>query len=213
MKIFLIRHGESEANANGIHQGQRYDVGLSERGKEQARRIAERLKNEKIEAIYSSDLTRAKQTAEEIAKPHKLKVIHDKRLREFDSGDWGDKFNKENYEKNAENPFVTWMKYREIEAKKIGIAPEDVKMPGGESDNDMVSRVGAFLKDAMKHKSSIVIVAHGGPNKVIIGITTNAKREDMFQQAQHNTCVNEIEYNPKTKKWHAHIINCTKHLE
>ena len=88
MKVILVRHCESIANSKGIHQGQRVDTSLSEKGKEQARKVARALKDEKIESIYSSDLKRAMETAQEIAKFHNIKVISDKRLREFDSGDF-----------------------------------------------------------------------------------------------------------------------------
>jgi broad specificity phosphatase PhoE len=92
MKIFLIRHAESEINAKKVYVGSKVDTGLSKKGKEQAKKIAERLKNEKIEAIYASDLKRAKETAEAIGKHHKIKIILDKRLREFDSGDFLEKY-------------------------------------------------------------------------------------------------------------------------
>jgi broad specificity phosphatase PhoE len=84
MKIMLVRHAESEANAKGINQGQKIDSSLSNLGKKQARQVAQRLKNEKIDLIYSSDLKRAKETAEQINKFHKLKIIYDERLREKD---------------------------------------------------------------------------------------------------------------------------------
>ncbi|OGJ19951.1 hypothetical protein A3K73_03250 [Candidatus Pacearchaeota archaeon RBG_13_36_9] len=84
MKLILIRHAESEANAKGINQGQKIDTSLSDLGKKQAKQVAQRLKEEKIDIIYSSDLKRAKETAEQINKFHKLKIIYDKRLREKD---------------------------------------------------------------------------------------------------------------------------------
>ena len=59
MKIYLVRHGESKANASGIHQGQKIDTSLSKNGLEQAKKIAERLKDENFEIIYSSDLRRS----------------------------------------------------------------------------------------------------------------------------------------------------------
>ncbi len=85
-KIILVRHGESIANAKGISQGNRnkwMDTSLTKKGKEQAKKLAERLKEEKIEVIYSSDLKRAKETAEEINKFHNLKIKFDKRLRDL----------------------------------------------------------------------------------------------------------------------------------
>jgi broad specificity phosphatase PhoE len=201
MKLFIIRHGESIANAKGIHQGQRVDTGLSKLGKAQAKKIAERLKDEKFEAIYSSDLKRAKETAEIIAKPHKLKVISDKRLREFDTGDWTDLPDK----------FEKWKGYRISESERLGIKRWEVKMPGGESDMDHISRTEEFLKSIMKHKGNIAIIAHGGSNKIFLGITGYTPMEKMHELHQHNTCLNELEFDGKT--WKTHRVNCTKHLE
>lgn len=84
MRLILVRHAESEANAKGINQGQKIDTSLSDLGKKQANQVAQRLKEEKIDLIYSSDLKRAKETAEQINKFHKLKIIYDERLREKD---------------------------------------------------------------------------------------------------------------------------------
>jgi broad specificity phosphatase PhoE len=202
MKIFLIRHGESIANAKGIHQGQRYDVGLSEKGKEQAKKLAERLGNEKIEAIYASDLKRAHETAEEINKPHKLKIILDKRLREFDTGDWTDK----------EDKWKVWADYQIKEAKKLGIKTHEVKMPGGESNLDHVLRTKEFLKEVeAKHNGNIIVVAHGGSNKIFFGVVGHTPMDKIYENnAQDNTGLNVLEKEGKT--WKAHLINCTKHL-
>lgn len=84
LKLILIRHAESIANAHGITQGQKIDEPLSEVGKIQARKTAESLRKEKVEAIISSDLKRALYTAEEISKVLMKDIIVDKRLREKD---------------------------------------------------------------------------------------------------------------------------------
>jgi broad specificity phosphatase PhoE len=85
MKIILVRHGESEANKAGKHQGKGdkwTNTSLTEKGKQQAKKVAERLKKEEIEIIYSSPLKRAKETAESINRNHNLEIIYDKRLKE-----------------------------------------------------------------------------------------------------------------------------------
>ena len=72
MRIILVRHGETEDNKKRIIQGH-LPGKLSDKGIEQARKVANRLKNEKVDYIFSSDLDRAKSTAEEIAKFHQEK--------------------------------------------------------------------------------------------------------------------------------------------
>jgi broad specificity phosphatase PhoE len=169
MKIILIRHGESEANAQGIMQGQKVDKSLSKLGREQATKLAKRLKNEKIEAIYSSDLKRAKETAEEINKFHNVKIKLDKRLREKDH-------DKEHHKEHEE-------------------------------------RCKSFLAE-IKHKGTIVIVAHGGTNRIILALSTENKEKGskLFNLInQGNTCVNILE--KQGKHYKIRLINCLKHLE
>ena len=87
MKLYLIRHAQSEANAKGIQQGQEIDSPLTKLGKSQAKKLANRLKDEKIDLIYSSDLNRAKETAKEINRFHDLDIKYDKRIRELAKGE------------------------------------------------------------------------------------------------------------------------------
>lgn len=85
MKLILVRHGRSLANEAKINQeseGKWRDTDLHKRGIQQAKDVSHRLGGEKIDLIYSSPLKRAKQTAEEISKSHKIKIIFDKRLEE-----------------------------------------------------------------------------------------------------------------------------------
>lgn len=202
MKLFIIRHGESEANAKGIHQGQRIDTSLSKLGRSQAKKLAKRLKNEKIEVIYTSDLKRAKETAEEINKFHQVKLISDRRLREFDMGDFTE----------IENKWEIFQKYKEEESKKKSIERYKVSPPNGESEWQHFLRVEEFLGDLLKtNYKSIVVVAHGGTNKIFFGLTNYTSREKMYEIPQKNTCLNELEFDGK--KWHVHKINCVRHLE
>src|SRR5437660_8866268 len=87
VRILLARHGETVFNVEGRWQGQA-DSPLTERGLAQARELARALAHEPIAAIYSSDLGRAFLTAAEVATPHGLQVIADRRLREIDTGEW-----------------------------------------------------------------------------------------------------------------------------
>src|SRR5690349_19250309 len=85
LKITLVRHGQSTGNAAECFTGQT-DVALSELGQRQAELTAQALINESFTAIYSSDLQRARITAETIAIHHKLDINIDNRLREINLG-------------------------------------------------------------------------------------------------------------------------------
>ena len=91
-RFLLVRHGETDWNADGRLQGQT-DRPLSEYGRRQARQLGEELKGEELEgeeleAIYSSDLSRARETAEILAERLGLPVVLDPDLREKDWGTW-----------------------------------------------------------------------------------------------------------------------------
>ena len=86
-KLLLVRHGETDWNAEGRLQGQT-DRPLSDYGRRQAQQLADELGSEEFEAIYSSDLIRARETAEIIARRLELPVKLDPDLREKDWGTW-----------------------------------------------------------------------------------------------------------------------------
>lgn len=85
MIVYLIRHGLTEWNAVHRYQGQT-DVPLSQVGRAQAARVAQRLRAVRLDAVWSSDLSRAHETALQIAAPHDLDVRRDPRLRELSLG-------------------------------------------------------------------------------------------------------------------------------
>jgi probable phosphoglycerate mutase len=85
--IHLARHGETDWNAEGRWQGHA-DVGLNERGREQARELAAQLAEVRFAAVYSSDLLRARETAEIVTAGRSLPITIERRLREIDVGSW-----------------------------------------------------------------------------------------------------------------------------
>ena len=85
--LYIIRHGESQGNLEDRFIGFS-DWGLTDRGYEQARRLGEYMKGVDINAVYSSDLTRAVDTAKPFADAKGLKIIKRKDLREITGGEW-----------------------------------------------------------------------------------------------------------------------------
>ncbi len=86
MRIFLVRHGATDWNLAGRCQGTT-DLELNETGLRQAEAAALGLTGEKITAVYSSDLKRARQTAEAVARRHHLAVLVEESIRELDHGE------------------------------------------------------------------------------------------------------------------------------
>src|SRR5262245_6113995 len=85
--LLLVRHGETDWNAEGRLQGHT-DRPLNTWGREQAKRLAEQLSGDSIDAVYASDLSRAKETAEIVGERLGLPVVIDPDLREKDWGNW-----------------------------------------------------------------------------------------------------------------------------
>jgi len=86
MRIILIRHGESEADLLDVHEG-RADFSLTDRGHKQAEAMANHVaENYNISKIYSSTLTRAKQTAQHLSEKTGIPIIFDEDLMEFNNG-------------------------------------------------------------------------------------------------------------------------------
>ncbi|MGH7783017.1 MAG: histidine phosphatase family protein, partial [Candidatus Binatia bacterium] len=120
MQIVLLRHGATDWNLQSRCQGSS-DRQLNEVGVRQAQQIARHLGNETVQAIYSSNLQRARHTAQLVSLPHKLPVMVEEDIRELDHGELEGLTFNEIKEKHAE--FL--MRWR--------AEPADIQVPGGES--------------------------------------------------------------------------------
>jgi broad specificity phosphatase PhoE len=157
VKLFIIRHAESEWNPIGRYQGL-LNPGLSERGLKQAELLGRALEKEKIDVIYSSPLRRTYQTAQEIAKRQGLEIIEDRRIIEIDHGVWSGMLVEEVKEKFPED-FRMWLE-----------EPHRVKFEGGESLQDVFKRVKDFLEFIReKHwGQTVAIVSHTVPIRAML---------------------------------------------
>jgi len=151
-EVTIVRHGETEWNRTGRLQGHR-QIALNQRGRDQARAVAEYLSAVRFDAVFSSDLVRALGTAETIAALNSRKVIPDPRLREWRLGVLT---GLTHGEAGARYP-EAYAIYRE------GIS--DTPLPGGESPGQRHQRViSAVSRLAERHSGGrILIVTHGGP--------------------------------------------------
>lgn len=151
-KIFIFRHGESYDNAWHSFSGWR-DVGLDSAGIEEAKRVGEKLKAEKVTKAYQSDLLRAKQTMQLVleAQNAKIEPVTDPRIKERNYGALNG-LNKDEIAKIDPESFKLWHR------------SYDVPPPNGESIETVEKRVLAFLNDKIPtwEKHDIVFIsAHG----------------------------------------------------
>ena len=185
MRLILIRHGETIENIQGICQGQ-MDGTLSSEGLQQVQKLAERLKNEKIDAIYTSDLKRAVDTTSEIIKHHSQTPLNtDKRLRERYFGSYQGKIFPEN-------------------RKELTI-PIDA-----ENDKKLFERVVDFYKEvSLKHREqAVLIVSHGVTLRTLLAVMQNIPSIDSVEPLK-NSSISIIDINTKTQFI---TLNSTAHL-
>lgn len=160
--FYFVRHGETEANKAGILQGQ-MDIPLSEKGRRQARAVSAALSPVRLDAIYSSDLSRARETAEAIAEGRGIPVFLDERLRELNMGAISGLTIQQSRERFPEF-------HKELERDPYGTR----RPGGGESRLDVRARVESLLDEIYeRHKDgAVAVVSHGGPINAVLGIAS-----------------------------------------
>lgn len=156
LRLLLVRHGQTGWNATHRYQGHS-DQPLNQAGMDESRRLAARLKSDPVDIIYSSDLQRAAQTAQILAGGRGIVVRPEPRLRELNFGVLeGHTFDE---------GLQLW-------PEMINAWVEDPNQPptGGERMDAFAARVAEFLDGVMQNcaDKSVLVVAHGGPLRVII---------------------------------------------
>lgn len=170
MKLIITRHGETEENYKNICQGHTHGT-LSSEGVKQAKLLANRLKNEEIDAIYSSDLARAKDTALAIKQFHDVEIKYDKRLRERYFGHYQGQSLPNNFD---------WENL-----------DQDV-----ESDEAFIKRVNEFIEEIKYNhgNETVLVVSHGGTNVTFASILLNKSFKDIgIYSTFKNTAVSIFE--------------------
>lgn len=203
IKICLVRHGETVWNRSGTWQGWT-DISLNDRGLAQADCVAKALGDRKFKVILTSDLERARVTAEKIAFHHEgAKFIVDERLREIHFGEW------------------EGLTFDEIHERWPGMIDEmyqsagSIEIPGGESFHDLQTRAFAGLKDAIQYcddRDEILVVCHGGTNRAIICKLLGLNLNHAWNFRQGNTSITEIEYYGEKGFNMLALLNDTYHL-
>lgn len=155
--VILVRHGESTANGKGFFAGQ-LDIPLSEKGMQQAKCVAEYIaKNYQVDKVYSSDLSRAYDTAKPIAEKVGLAITSEAMLREICSGDWQG---------------LTFDTLQEKYADKYGVWLTDIGnavCPSGETVKELYNRIVMTVLNIAKENDgkTIVVVTHATPIRAL----------------------------------------------
>lgn len=184
MRILLARHGETLWNVEGRHQGQTFDIPLSEAGRNQALALGRRLEGVPIRRAVASPLLRARQTAELALGDRAGQLTLDPRLVEISHGDWEGRLASEI---QAEQPELR-RAWRE--------SPHRVRLPGGESFRDVAARAWPAFRDACLGagpEEVVLIVTHDGVNRALLARILGLDLSRVWTFRQAATCLNLLE--------------------
>ncbi len=156
-RVLLVRHGATELSAEDRFAGA-VDVLLSEIGRDQARKLGNRLANEQISAVYASPMKRTIETAELIVGPRKLPIKTRTELREIAHGRWEGRKRSE-VEKDFSTEYLRW------EEDPFTFAPE-----GGESGLEVTARaLPCLIRIVAEHEgTTILVVSHKATIRLLI---------------------------------------------
>lgn len=200
MLLYLLRHGETDWNAQRRIQGVA-DTPLNETGFSQARALAEPLRGRAVSVIYSSHLRRARQTAGVIAESLGIGVRVEPRLAELDQGR------------------LEGLRIEEVEAQYNGFMeswrtrPAGLRMPGGETLAELQERAWAALEDlrGAHPNDAIAAVSHNLAISALLCRVLGVDLDGFRRIRQFNAALNLIEHSP-TRGWSVVIMNSLAHL-
>jgi broad specificity phosphatase PhoE len=175
--LWLVRHGQTDWNLEGRWQGQApHAPGLNDLGRAQALAVRDQLKDVRLSAAYSSDLLRARQTAELIAEPRGLTVTLEPRLREINLGVWEGVLSDE----------IEWLYAQELAERARD--PVHACAPQGESPLEVAERVIPAVNDIAENHpgESVLIVAHGVSLAIILCQAQKIQLDNVYERVPEN---------------------------
>ena len=166
MRLTLVRHCAVEQKYLGCYNGH-IDIGLSEKGYKQAKELAKKLENENYDAVFCSDLIRAKESLKYFK--NLKNIIYTDKLREKS---WGEDEGK-SYDEICKNKNITYESFSQW-----------IDELGGESINEFTKRINSFFFEYLlkaKYKN-ILIITHSGVIKTFLSIYNKISLQDSFSQ-------------------------------
>jgi broad specificity phosphatase PhoE len=198
--IYLVRHGQTAWNKEEIFRG-RTDIPLDETGLKQAQLTGEYFRGMEIHAIYSSPLSRAWETAQKISQIHNLKVQPLQGILDMRFGKWEGQSHRD-IQKNDKEIYRQWKE-----------GPHQVRLPGGESLDEVRARSMAALEGVIRENpgKTLVLVSHRVICKVLICAILGLDNSHFWQITQDTTAINLIQH--REGKYILSLMNETCHLK
>ncbi len=201
MKVYMVRHGESEGNAYRIHSGWS-SVELTDKGKEQARASGRLLEDIDFDAVYVSDLVRTQQTAALLLPRLRNRFVLTEEMREYNNGPNVVCKPFSQMEEEYGEKYLQWR--RELDYSEIG----------GETPEHFFARVSSFMRrleaDAAEGKRNVAVVTHAGTLRNVLQYVTGLPYKQGALMGTSNCSVNVLEY--KDGGWRILAWNYTPEL-
>ncbi len=200
MRLFAVRHGETAWTRERRFSGAR-DIPLTEHGQRQAEAVAQALAAERIAAVYTSPLERARVCAEIIARPHRLTVSVEPDFREMAFGEW-EGLTRHELDTGATPMMETWR-----------TAPERAIPPGGERVTDVATRVNKALQGVRDNHpaGAVVLVSHAIVLRLLVLDALGLGPERLWSLDASPAGLTEIEYQAEWAT--VHRMNTLAHLQ
>lgn len=196
-RLLLVRHGETVWNADAVYRG-RSEIPLSETGRSQAELLGRKLAEQGVTALHTSPLMRACETAEAIERHVGVTARVEPDLTDLDCGEWeglSDREVKERYPDLRR----TWLS-----------TPHLVRLPGGETLDEVSARVGRVLAEVLSRPGVVVLVSHRVVHKVAICTLLGLDNSHFWDIRLDVAGVSEFECTAKRRVLVRH--NDTSHL-
>lgn len=181
MRIFVIRHPETEANVSKLIYG-RTESPHTQRGLDSIKWVLDKLKDTKLSAVYTSPMQRTVKLASEISRQQGCAISISEALREMDFGLFENMTRFQAEEKHREhfdNYMADYTNYR---------------IPEGESFQDVYDRLSAFIKPLLVEEGTIALVTHGMVMKAAIAILLGLSADAVWHFSTIPATILEIEY-------------------
>ena len=198
--LYFVRHGETDYNRASIMQGRRIDSSLNDTGRLQAKAVAVRLAEIQVDALYTSALKRARETADVIARSHPEARVHV--LEDLEEMSWG-VCDGSRPGRAVQAAYERWR-----------AGDFDHAVQGGESILDVQTRAVRALDTILEREigKRVVVVAHGRFLRVLLATVLEEVGLARMEEIKHaNTGVNHIVC--ADGRYEARLLNCTAHLE
>jgi len=179
LHLILIRHGLTDWNAERRYQGQT-DIPLNDMGREQAGRLAKRLAERTVDALYASDLKRAWETAETIGRAMEIEPVAEKRLRELGFG------------------VIEGLTFEQAEARypreMQAWVTDRTPLPEAELPDAFCERVQSLLDDLRQQhdKQTVMLVGHGGPLREMLRLAFELPPKGRWYFGTENVSLTEL---------------------